>query len=149
MEMKIEMNQLLGTLVITSGSIKKSKQKGPAKSVYKGPLFRQIVSLCESKDYELKIISLIYGLIDSTTVINPYNPVSLEHPNLEDFRNKLGKEIEPLIPKYNKILVIAGEFYRQLLGPILDNEKFEIIHARNYGGFRAKVKELQNSSNGN
>lgn len=136
------------TLVITSGSIAKSKKRGPPKSVYKGPLFRQKVLLCESKDFELKIISLKFCLIDSSTVIQPYDQMSLDRLDQKQFRNKIVNEIEQLILKYDKIIFIAGKFYRHLLGSILENKKFDVIHARNYGGFRAKIKEMQTEGSG-
>ena len=131
------------TLVITGSSRKKSQSEGKAKDIYRGTLFTLVRRLCEKKNYDYVIISMKKGLLFPDDIITPYASYgtrSLAKENLaklmgSQYPKMVGSIVEKLktiLPKYEKVIVIAGRVYDDVLEQVWDH-RFSRIESRGYG----------------
>ena len=58
-------------LIVSCSKIKKNLKQGPAVNIYDGPYYR-ILRKSNLSNIDVKIISAKYGLIDSNSLISPY-----------------------------------------------------------------------------
>ena len=93
---------------------KKKNYKTKAADLYQGQLFKKVKKFAKNNNFDLKIISAKYGLINSEKIIEPYDKKII---NLNDI-NKLRKIVLPkfleLIKYYDIILIIMGFKYREI-----------------------------------
>ena len=123
-------------LVITECSKKKlgytSSIKAPAKQMYQGRLFKAVKNYCEKMGFDYLIISAKYGLLHPDDVIEGYDMVLKTKRDIERIRPQVEEKLKPTLEKYEKIIVIAGKLYREVLKNLWD-EKFITIESRGYG----------------
>ena len=131
------------TLVIASASMKKINKRCKAKEMYTGPLFRNVRELCEKKGYDYVIISLKYGLLFPDQVISPYKSFETKETTIKDLSSKVIPRLEKILPKYQKVIVLAGKRYRDLLTPAWD-ERFSYVESSGYGDLQGKIRKMIN-----
>jgi len=130
------------TLLIVSASRRKKSKACPAREMYEGPLFRMVRRSCEARGYDYVIISPKYGLLFPEEIVEPHSDVNLmDEKVFGSLQEKVLYRLKEILPKYDKVIVVAGARYRELLKPIWD-DRFTYIKASGYGDMVRKVKEL-------
>ena len=119
--------------------------KAPAKQMYQGRLFKVVRKYCETMEFDYVIISAKYGLLHPDDVIEGYEMVLRTKEDVERIRPQVEEKLRPILKNYDKIVVIAGRQYREVLKNLWD-ERFVEIKSRGYGDLcsivsRATVQE--------
>ncbi len=119
--------------------------KAPAKQMYQGRLFKVVRKYCETMGFDYVIISAKYGLLHPDDVIEGYEMVLKTKEDVERIRPQVEEKLRPILKNYDKIVVIAGKQYREVLKNLWD-ERFVEIKSRGYGDLcsivsRATVQE--------
>ena len=131
-------------LVLTSCSLKKRKSKEPLKAneLYKGDFFMKVRDFAFKYDFDLKIISAKYALIDSDEKISFYNVRIKNQEDIERLRKMVGPKIKKIEPLYDKILLIMGEDYKKIIEPFRNDKFLNFFDNRGLGGYKALMKDL-------
>ena len=129
-------------LVIVGCSKKKesAKEPIPAKNLYLGNVFKLSLSYADLMGYPIMIISAKYGLIKATDDILEYDKVLKTFADSETIRPLVEPRVKKLLPKYDKILVVAGEKYRRTLINIED-ERFYYLKTGGIGLLQKILKD--------
>ena len=130
-------------LVLTSCSLKKKKTKSAiaAKELYKGDFFKKVKNFASLNNFDLKIISAKYGLVDSNDFISYYDLQIKRKSDIENLRKIVIPKMEKIIPLYDKILVIMGENYKKIV--MSPSDKFLFFYDnRGLGGYKALMNDL-------
>jgi hypothetical protein len=104
----------------------------PAKEMYQGTLFKKVKSYADAMDFDYRIISAEYGLIKPDQFIEGYNKKLRTNGDIENIRPSIESKIKEEISQYDKIVVIAGEKYREVLENVFD-ERFFFVKAKGIG----------------
>jgi len=130
-------------LVITGCTKEKlgcnSSVKAPAKQMYQGRLFKTVRKYCETMGFDYVVISAKYGLIRPEETIEGYEKVLRTKGDVERIRPVVEERLPPLLKNYDKIVVIAGKQYREVLKNLWD-ETFVAVKSRGYGDLCSIVK---------
>ena len=122
-------------LIITECSKRKlgynARTKAPAKSMYQGRLFKWVQRYCHVMGYDYAIISAKYGLVFPDEVIEGYEKSLQTKNDVVNLQPRVEKLLNPLIKNYDKIVVIAGEKYRDVLRNLWD-DRFITVKGRGY-----------------
>lgn len=130
------------TILIVSASRRMKSKISPAKEMYEGPLFRVVRRFCEAKGYDYAIISPKHGLVLPEEPVEPYSNVDIADETVfRRLQDKVLSRLRDILPEYDRVIVVAGARYRELLKPVWDN-RFTYIKASGYGDMVSKVKEL-------
>ena len=108
-----------------------SSVKAPAKQMYQGRLFKAVRKYCETKGFDYVIISAKYGLLYPDEIIEGYEMMLKTKEDIERIRPQVEAKLRPILDNYDKIIVIAGNQYRQVLTNLW-NERFITIKSRGY-----------------
>jgi len=123
-------------LVITGCTKEKlgydSSVKAPAKQMYQGRLFKTVKNYCETMGFDYLIISAKYGLIHPDETIEGYEQVLRTKEDIKKIQPRVEDKLRPLLKNYDRIVVIAGKRYREVLQNLWD-ERFMAIKSRGYG----------------
>jgi cytoplasmic iron level regulating protein YaaA (DUF328/UPF0246 family) len=109
-----------------------SSVKVPAKLMYQGRLFKTVKNYCEKMGFDYVIISAKYGLLHPDDVIEGYEMVLKTKEDVERIRPQVEEKLRPLLERYDKVIVIAGKQYREVLKNLWD-ERFIAIKSKGYG----------------
>ena len=138
------LNKSEKVLVITGCTKKKlaynNSLRTPAKEMYQGRLFKTVKKYCEAMGYDYVIISAKYGLLFPDEVIEGYEKVLQTKEDIQTIRPLVEKRLKPILDKYEKILVIAGEKYREVLRYLWD-ERFITVKSKGYGDLCRIIKK--------
>ncbi len=131
-------------LIITECSKEKlgytSSVKAPAKLMYQGRLFKTVKEYAETMGFDYVIISAKYGLIFPDEMIEGYEKVLQTTDDVEKIRSIVEEKLKPILNDYEKIVVIAGEKYRETLRNLWD-ERFITVRSKGYGDLCRIIKE--------
>ena len=120
-------------LVLTSCSKLKSHAKvAKAKDLYRGRLFELTRKYCEVKDFPYFIISAKYALVRPNDSIETYDKVLRNEEDVKMIRPALERRLRPVLPHYDKVLVVAGAHYVSALKNLIDS-RFVFVKSRGYG----------------
>lgn len=113
---------LAGALVLISCVKSKRSYPAPARDLYTSPLFTLARDLVERQGAKWRILSALYGLVDPSTVIEPYDQ-TLNRLGVEARRAWAAKviaEFRPLAEQIGRVTFFAGFRYREfLIEPLL------------------------------
>jgi len=122
-------------LVITGCTKEKlgydSSVRAPAKQMYQGRLFKTVKRYCEAKGFDYVIISAKYGLLHPDEIIEGYEKTLKTKEDVESIRVKVEEKLRPILRNYDKIVIIAGDLYRQVLKNLWD-DRFITIKSKGY-----------------
>lgn len=123
-------------LVITECTKKKlgynSSIKTSAKQMYQGRLFKTVRRYCEVMGFDYVIISAKYGLLHPDDIIEGYDMVLRTKEDVKRIQPQVDEKLRPILKNYDKIVVIAGKQYREVLKNLWD-ERFIVIKSKGYG----------------
>jgi hypothetical protein len=100
--------------------------------MYQGRLFKAVKEYAETMGFDYVIISAKYGLIFPDKIIEGYEKVLQTKEDVEKIRPIVEEKLRPILNNYEKILVIAGEKYRETLRNLWD-ERFITVKGKGYG----------------
>lgn len=106
--------------------------KAPAKQMYQGRLFKTVRKYSEAMGFDYVIISAKYGLIFPDKEIEGYEKVLRTKEDVENIRPMVEERLRPLLKNYDRIVVIAGKRYREVLKNLWD-ERFAFVGSKGYG----------------
>ncbi len=112
----------------------------PAKKMYQGRLFTTVRDYCEAKGFDYVIISAKHGLLFPDDIIGGYEKVLRTKEDVRNIKSQVEEKLRPLLKDYEKIVVIAGKKYRQVLQNLWD-ERFEVVKSKGYGDLCSIVKK--------
>lgn len=128
-------------LVITGCSKKKLEHKAAAKDLNQGTFFKKSKKLAKVNNFDLKILSGKYGLLDPNKIIEPYDQKIRTKADIERIRKQVSPRIDKLKGEYDIIILIMGKTYRRVMKYFIDNT-FRIIY--NEKGIFGYIKQLNN-----
>lgn len=117
-----------------------SSIKAPAQKMYQGRLFKTTKEYAKTMGFDYVIISAKYGLLFPEDVIEGYDKVLQTREDIEEIRPIVEDRLKRVIKKYEKIIVIAGEKYRDVLRNLWD-DRFITIISKGYGDLCKTIKE--------
>ena len=134
---KEELQDLTGkVLVITECTKAKkgytSEVSARAEDMYQGKIFEAAKDFANTKKFDYVIISAKYGLLKPDDVIEGYEKVLQSKEDVEAIRGNVEKELKTMLSSYDKILVVGGPRYREVLRDLWD-DRFMTIKGRGYG----------------
>ena len=134
--------KIMKILILAGCSQKKLNYPAPVIELNQGQLFRGIKKLARSNNFDLKILSGKYGLLDSNEIISPYNQKIRTKKDILRIRRKIFPKMLKTIERYDLIIVVMGKNYREVIEPLF-NEKFIIIYdKRGIGGYLSLISKF-------
>ena len=112
----------------------------PAKKMYQGRLFKTVRDYCETIGFDYVIISAKYGLIFPDDVIEGYEKVLRTKGDIKSIQPSVEEKLKPLLKNYERVVVIAGKMYRDVLQNLWD-DRFIAIKSKGYGDLCSIVKK--------
>ena len=147
---EIPIDKLKGRKVLVIAACSQTKLgstpdvKAKAKDMYQGRLFKLTRKLSEFCKWDYVIISAKYGFLYPEEEIEGYEKFLKTKRDIEEVRPKVIPRLKEVIPNYDRILVIAGKNYREVLRKLID-ERFIFIKAKGYGDLCSRVKSVVNN----
>lgn len=129
-------------LVLAGCSQKKLDYPAPAIELNQGQLFRGIKKLTISNNFDLKILSGKYGLLESNEVIAPYNQKIRTKKDILRIRRKIFPKMLKTIERYDLIIIIMGKNYREVIEPLFNNKFIIIYDKRGIGGYLSLISRF-------
>jgi len=124
------------TLVIVTCVKEKLNGSFKAEDLYISDLFKKMRHFVEIYDYDWRIISAKHGLIDPEDIIESYEDESLDQFKLlqgkqttnlktkkDALRQIIEEQLEPILKDYNRIILMCGKNYRDVILPLLKEKK--------------------------
>jgi len=145
-QMNLKDIKSLGKVLVITGCTKEklgsdSSVKAPAKQMYQGRLFKLVRKFCESMKIDYLIISAKYGLLHPDEIIEGYEKVLRTKKDVEEIRPIVEEKLRPILRNYDKILVIAGKRYREVLSNLWD-ERFITIKSKGYADLCRIIRKV-------
>ena len=122
-------------LIITSCSFKKRNYKTNASDLYKGHLFKKVKKFARSNNFDFKIVSAKYGLLNPKDIIEPYDRTISNKKDVLNLQKKVISELLGSISNYKFVLIIVGSKYRKVLEPINKKNMYYVINHKGIGGY--------------
>jgi hypothetical protein len=131
-------------LVITGCTKEKlgydASTKAPAKQLYQGRLFKSVRKYCEAMGFDYVIISAKYGLVRPYEKIEGYEKVLRTKEDIRKIQPLVEKRLKPILKGYERIVVIAGKKYRDVLQNLW-NHRFATVKSKGYGDLCRIIKK--------
>lgn len=105
--------------------------QAPARKMYQGRLFKNVRNYCENMGFDYVIISAKYGLLFPRDAIKGYEKALQTKEDIGKIQPLVEEKLKPILKNYEKIVVIAGEKYREVLHNLWD-ERFMTIKSKGY-----------------
>jgi len=123
-------------VLIITGCTKKKLSNTPAlkieaKKLYQGRLFKNVRKYAERMEFDYVIISAKYGLVLPHEIIGGYEQRLSTKEDVERIRSTVEERLAPLLKNYDRIVVIAGKRYREVLRNLWD-QRFVVVKAGGY-----------------
>lgn len=115
--------------------------KAKAKDMYQGRLFKLTRKLCEKFKWDYVIISAKYGLLFPEEEIEGYEKVLKNKEDIEEIKPKVIPKLKEMIPNYDKILVIAGKNYREVVNELIDHN-FIFLKSKGYADLCCRIESI-------
>ncbi len=122
-------------MIIAGCSQKKLNYPAPAIELNQGQLFKSIKKLAKSHNFDLKILSGKYGLLDSNQIISPYNQRIRVKKDVLRIRRIITPNLIKIHKDYDLIIVILGKKYLEVIEPLIDNKFLILYDRRGIGGY--------------
>lgn len=121
-------------LVITGCSKRKMVTSAPvpARSLYLGNLFRVSQSYADVMGFDFAVLSARYGLLFADDPVVTYDQVLKTKKDVEAIRSGVEERLASVLDRYDVILVITGQRYRDVLDPI-SGDRFYTVQSRGIG----------------
>ena len=129
--------------IITACSKQKLMRISLAKNLYQGDIFRKTKRIAEKLRADFYILSAKYGLIEDSKVIRPYNTVLQYKKDIKALQETLDPALLAKLESYDKVFLIMGKNYKEVLAPFLSNMNAFLFHSeRGLGGYKHVLSQL-------
>ena len=129
-------------LIIAGCSQKKLPHPSPAIDPNQGQLFKSIKRIAFQNNFDLKILSGKYGLLEPNQVIAPYNQKIQTKADIRRIQNLIKNKISKVWRSYDLIITIMGKKYVEVLRPYLDSKFYVVFDRRGIGGYLSQVSHF-------
>jgi hypothetical protein len=123
-------------LVITGCTKEKlgytSSVKLPARIMYQGRLFKSVKAYAEAMGFDYLVISAKYGLVYPNDIIEGYEKALKTKEDVRNLRPLVEDKLKRLLVNYDRIIVISGQKYRDVLQNVWD-DRFVSVRGKGYG----------------
>lgn len=133
-------------LIITSCSAKKRDYKTKASDLYQGQLFKLAKKFARINNFDFKIISAKYGLIEPDLFIEPYDQTISNKRDVLLLQKLMFQKFKRLTQEYDIVLIIMGLKYREIINKKDFKNVFYIVDKRGIGGYKNLLKNLINTN---
>lgn len=116
------------TIALVSCVKRKRKEQSPARDLYVSPLFRALRRHAETHADAWFILSAEHGLVNPDTPIEPYEKTlnGMAQRDRLAWAVMVQQQLLDKLPAGAKIMILAGERYREHLAPFLKQNRWEI-----------------------
>ncbi|MDG6250792.1 tRNA-guanine transglycosylase DpdA [Methanocalculus sp.] len=132
------------TLVITACTKKKAPidplMTVPAKDLYQGTIFKKVQEYCNGKGFDYVIISARFGLLLPDDEVWLYEKFLKTKQDIEEIRPRVENKLAEILPNYDRVLVIAGKNYREVLRNVID-DRFVFVKSKGIGDLISIVSD--------
>ncbi len=122
-------------MIIAGCSQKKFNYAAPAIELNQGQLFKSIKKLAKAHNFDLKILSGKYGLLDPNQIISPYNQKIRTKQDVLRVRRIITPKLIEIYRDYDLIIVMLGKKYLEVIEPLIDNKFLILYDRRGIGGY--------------
>lgn len=124
---RLNKSQAPQTVALVSCVLLKKAEAAPAESLYISPWFVKASAYAQLISDRWFILSSLHSLLDPKKVIEPYDSTlySARKPERAAWASRVAKDLISAVPPKSKIIILAGNTYREELIPLL-SKKFEI-----------------------
>ena len=129
-------------LVLAGCSKRKLDHPAPAGKLNQGTLFKKSRKLAKLNEFDLKILSGKYGLLDPEECIAPYNQKIRTKADIERIKGKVQGHLLTLWQQYDVIITVLGKKYEDVLSPVLDNKFRCLYHQKGLFGYIKLLNSL-------
>ena len=119
---------LVGALVLVSCVSQKLSEPAPARLLYRSEWFTKVRALIETRKADWFILSALYGLVAPDSRIAPYEK-TLNTAGVAERRawaENVRQQISPHLIGRRRIVIFAGQRYREFLVPALMRDGYEV-----------------------
>lgn len=104
--------------------------------MYQGPFFRSVTFFVEKMNYDFKILSAKYGLVDPDKELEPYDKIIKYKKDIEYLKKITHNLIISLLNEYDKIILLMGKKYVRVFEDFIPNPKIlTFVDHQGNGGF--------------
>lgn len=107
-------------LVIVSCTKKKLDTPAPAFRLYQGDIFKKAHKWVKIHNLHELIISAKYGLVEPENRLKPYDMRLSSMKQARSLQLKVLPKLRKKIVKYEAVILILGNIYLEVLGPIIE-----------------------------
>ena len=132
--------------VITSCSKTKLDHKALASEIYQGDLFKKSKLIASKLNADFYIMSAKHGLIKGDKVIKPYDTFIRTREDIKRLRTNLSSKLIEELIQYEKVIIIMGRKYREILHPFFQDNFYMITSSTGLGEFKALLSNLAKNS---
>lgn len=127
---------LSGKVLVITGCTKSklgldSSVAARAEDMYTGRLFKAVRFYAKVKQFPYVIVSAKYGLLHPEDVVEGYENVLRTNDDVARIKPRVSDRLIEILAEFDKILVIAGKRYRDVLEDVWD-ERFMYVKSRGY-----------------
>lgn len=121
------MKQPPQTIALVSCVMLKQEKSAPAEELYISPWFVKAKSYAKIISDRWFILSSRHGLLEPQTMIEPYDSTlyKTRKPERSAWAASVAKKLMASIPPKSRIIILAGQIYREALIPLL-TPQFEV-----------------------
>ena len=119
---------LVGALALVSCVSQKLSEPAPARLLYRSEWFTKVRALIETRKADWFILSALYGLVAPDSRIAPYEK-TLNTAGVAERRawaEKVRQQMSPHLIGRRRIVIFAGQRYREFLVPALLRDGYEV-----------------------
>ena len=128
--------------VITACSKLKLDQKAPASELYQGDMFKKSRHIAQKLGADFYVLSAEHGLIRGSKIIEPYETVIQTKKDKDRLRSNLNEKILEKLALYEKVIIIMGQKYREILEPFFQDNYYILRSSTGLGEYKQLLKDL-------
>lgn len=129
-------------LIITNCSAKKRNYKTKASDLYQGQLFKKVKKFARSNNFDFKIISAKYGLLNPYDIIEPYDKTISSKKDIFSLQKLVLPKFKNFLHLYDFIIVIMSFKYREIINIANYSNVFYLVDQRGIGGYKNLISKL-------
>ena len=135
-------------LVINGCSQGKLSHPAPAREFYTGQLFRMVRKFAELHNFDQRIVSGKYGLLTMDNLVDPYDMKITTKADVNRVQGRCLYSLVTLHQKYDTIIVVLGQKYREVISPIIDSKCLVVFDKKGIFGYYSLFAKLNQMSRG-
>jgi len=128
--------------VITACSKRKLDYEAPASELYQGDMFKKSRRIAMKLGADFHVLSAKHGLIEGSKIIEPYDTIIQTKKDMDRLRSNLNEKILEKLALYEKVIIIMGKKYREILEPFFKSNYYVLRSSTGLGEFKSLLNDL-------